>query len=192
MPTNRSALIQKMRNQSWIPWLLGVLVLAGTSWMYVGRGPSVSDAAQPKTRVPDNGQSPAQLAERPALPEESSATQAATTTTTQRVKHAPTSREPEALTEGGVREPDEAYLRELRQLWQQEPETAVYLAERAESQLQNTPARAAECAWIAVRALLKLKRDELAHQKSRQLVVAYPGTRWAADIQRHMFGGPPR
>jgi len=87
-----------------------------------------------------------------------------------------------ALDEGSLM----ARLRELRG---SNPELTLALAREARARFKNSP-DAAEQAWFVVKSLTDLGRHDEARLEGRKLVKAYPGTRWAEDVYRHLFVNP--
>lgn len=87
-------------------------------------------------------------------------------------------------------ESDDAFMARLRDMWMVQPEVALRLADEGEQRVKDTP-YAAECAWIAIRALVEMGDFASAREKSKEMVEMYRGTHWAMDIQRHMLSHPP-
>lgn len=90
----------------------------------------------------------------------------------------------------GVSKTDIAFMERLRDMWPVEPNVALRLADDGEERFKGTP-YAAECAWIAVRALVEMGDFKAATEKSVEMVETYRGTHWAMDVQRHMLSHPP-
>jgi len=77
----------------------------------------------------------------------------------------------------------------LRELRGSNPELTLALAREARARFKNSP-DAAEQAWFVVKSLTDLGRHDEARLEGRKLVKAYPGTRWAEDVYRHLFVNP--
>ena len=116
------------------------------------------------------------------------------TTERKRQRALPSNREastiPEGTDEGDIVESQNAFMARLREMWMVQPEVALRLAEEGERRFKDTP-NAAECAWIAIRAMVEMGDFSSAEEKSEEMVETYHGTHWAMDIQRHMLSHPP-
>jgi hypothetical protein len=106
----------------------------------------------------------------------------------------PSDRKASAISEGTGRrdviESENAFMARLREMWMVQPEVALRMADEGEHRFKDT-LYAAECAWIAVRAMVEMGDFASAKEKSEEMVETYHGTRWAMDVQRHMLSHPP-
>jgi hypothetical protein len=80
-------------------------------------------------------------------------------------------------------------MAQLRALGTTAPERALELARVGNALFPNTP-DAAERAWFVVRSLDSLGRFHEARDEARRMVERYPGSSWAADVERHTLVYP--
>lgn len=93
---------------------------------------------------------------------------------------------------GAVRTPalgESELMVQLRELTESDPTKAIELARDAQARLPNSP-DAPERGWVIAKSLTNLQRFQEARDEARRVVERYPGTAWAADVERHLLTNP--
>jgi hypothetical protein len=86
-----------------------------------------------------------------------------------------------------------ALMGKLRDLGDSAPLISLALAREGNQRFPDSP-NAAERAWWVCKSLVNLADFTEARQEARTMVLRYPGTSFALDIERHLLinpGGPP-
>jgi len=85
---------------------------------------------------------------------------------------------------------DEAGLMaRLEQLGLSDPAESIRLARLGDERYPNSPL-AAQRGWVVAKSLVEQKRFPEAQEEARRLVAKYPGSPWAADVERHLLVYP--